>query len=641
MALAGRAYDCLRQAGGRAREEELIRALFGPPAKGPLWSKLLAAVLERDSRFARDPGGWALAGLAVAALRLDEVDFVVLDVESTGLKPWRQRVIEVAALRLAEGRVVEVFASLVNPGRRLPGYLHDLAGFTQEELATAPPFAAIADGLRSFLQDAVLVGHGISLAVAYLQHELHRLGRPPLANQVLDTLDLAAELLPGRRKPTLDNLAALLGLPVGKRHRAPSDAHLVAALFLHLLLLARAHGVQTLADLPTHVQPAASRFALLDASPLRAVPERPGVYILRDAEGRAVYVGKAVNLRERLATYFSRPPEYVRRLEGLLEAVADFETVPLGSELAALLEEARLIAALRPLFNVQRQAKRQPAFLRLDLQEEYPRLAVCDEPAADGARYYGPLRNGHAVRAALHRLTEVFPLRTCRRALGGSRRQRRPACTKLGRGRCLGPCVDGGQGGEYRALAAEAARFLDGDREETLARLRAALAQAAAAKDRLRVAALQKQLRTAQLFALPGRGNWLAPSTASLAVIQPAPEEDLLEVFVVCGGRYAGKLSLGYGDEDAPSLATRLRTSAQEPTAAEAGEANLVMRWLAEQEEPPLVLLPTGDAGWEEAAQAVLALAESVRAEWPMDGEEAEGQHACCRVSSQMYHVPV
>ncbi len=624
LALSGRAFDYLRRAGGRAREDELIREVFGPAAKGALWSRLLAAVLARDARFERAPGGWALAGLAVPGLRVDEVDFVVLDVESTGLKPWRQRVVEVAALRLAGGRVVDSFASLVNPGRRLPGYLHDLAGFTQADLAGAPPFAAIADDLLAFLGSAVLVGHGLSLDIAYLQYELRRLGRPPLPNPILDTLDLAAELLPGHRKPTLDNLASLLGLPVGRRHRALSDAHLVVELFLHLLSLARARGAEKLADLPARGQAAGSRYALLDASPLRTVPERPGVYVLRDAGGRAVYVGKAANLRERLATYFSRPPEYVRRMEGLLEAVADFEVVPLGSELAALLEEARLIAALRPLFNVQRQTRGQPAFLRLDLQEEYPRLTACVEPAADGARYYGPLRNGHAVREALRRLGEIFPLRTCRRAVGRRRRQRPPACTKLGRGLCLGPCVDGGQRGEYRALAAEAARFLDGDREATLARLRAALAQAKAADDRPRVATVQKQLRTAQLFALPGRANWLAPSRANLAVIQPAAEDGAVEVFVLYGGRYAGKLSLSCRAKDVPSLAAGLRALAQRPTAAEGGEAELILRWLAEQASPPQVPLPVGDEGWEEAAGAVLTLAASVQGEGPADGAGAK-----------------
>ena len=614
-ALANRAYAYLARAGGKATRAELARELFGPTARGPLWVAMLDDILAGDGRFERIGGdAWAQAGLGAPALALEDVEFVVLDVESTGLKPWRQRVIEVAALRVDGTRVTETFATLVNPGRRLPRYLHELAGFTQADLAAAPPFAAIADDLLAFLGGAVLVGHGLALDVAYLQHELSLLGRPPLASVVLDTLGLAARLLPGRRKPTLDNLAGLLGLPVARRHRALADARLVAALFAHLLTLARAEGARTLADLLVLAGAAAEEGgsrALLDSSPLPDVPERPGVYLLRDASGRVLYVGKAVNLRERLATYFSRPPEYVRRMEGLLEAVADYETVALGSELEALLVEARLIAAHCPPYNVQRQAKRQPAFIRLDLQEEYPRLAGCAERADDGARYYGPLRNGRAVRDALRQLSALFPLRTCRRALGKRSGKQPPACAKLGRGRCLGPCAGSVPREEYRALAEEAASFLDGNREATLRRLRLAMAEAVAAGDRSQAAALQRQLLIARLFALPGRGFWVAPSTARLAVVLPSAAEGSAEAFAVYDGRYAGQLRLS-ADADPAATAQAIRALVAHPPAeAGGGEANILLRWAARQSNPPLAILPDEDGDWQATAREILSLARA------------------------------
>ena len=617
-ALADRAYAFLRQARGRAPEGELAAALFGATAKGPLWARLLGDVLGGDRRFLRSAdGAWSLADLSPLLTPLAEAEFVVVDIETTGLKPWRHRVLEVAALRLVGGRVVDAYAVLVNPGRRLPGYLRDLMGLAESDLEEAPPFAAIAGDLVAFLGSAVLVGHGLGLDLAYLQHELRLLGRPPLANRVLDTLDLAGRLLPGHGKPTLVNLASRLGLPVGRRHRAPSDARLVAALFAHLLDLARGEGARTLADLLPAAQlgeEGGSRHALLDSSALAAVPSGPGVYLLRDAAGRLVYVGKAVNLRERLETYFCRPPDYTRRMEGLLEAVADFETVPLGSELEALLLEAHFLSAQRPLFNVQRQAGLPPTFIRVGLGEEYPRLSVCAEPAADGARYYGPLRNGRAAQSALTQLSALFSLRTCRRVLGqaGKRKRSRSPCLKLRRGTCLGPCAGFTLGEEYRALAEELVRFLDGDRAATLARLQTQLEEASGARDLPRIDVLQRQLRAARLFALPPRVG-RRPATAGLAVVQPSLETGEVEVFVVYRGRYGGQLRLHPPETDVAALAAHLRSVATAASACEdASAANIVVRWLAGQERPPLVSLPEGDEGWEQAAERVLDLAAAV-----------------------------
>ncbi|MDA8218946.1 MAG: 3'-5' exonuclease, partial [Dehalococcoidales bacterium] len=241
--LAARAYAYLDEAGGWVDEADLCRELFGPTARGPLWTKLLGRVLGGDDRFERSPEGrWALRGLGLADLPLGDVDFVVLDLETTGLKPWRQRVVEVAALRIYNGTVVDAFVSLVNPARRVPAYLREVTGITEADLAEAPLFGAVVAELLAFLDQAVLVGYGLRLNIAHLQHELHLLGRPPLANAVVDTLDLAPWLLPEGTKPTLENLAGAAGIRVTRRHRALPDAQVVAGLFSHLLDMAQAKG---------------------------------------------------------------------------------------------------------------------------------------------------------------------------------------------------------------------------------------------------------------------------------------------------------------------------------------------------------------------------------------------------------------
>ncbi|MHB1413832.1 MAG: exonuclease domain-containing protein [Chloroflexota bacterium] len=617
--LAARAYAYLAEAGGRAEEADLCCELFGPTARGPLWTKLLGSVLGGDDRFERSPEGrWALRGLGLADLPLGDVDFVVLDLETTGLKPWRQHVVEVAALRVHNGTVVDAFASLVNPARRVPAYLREVTGITEADLAEAPPFGAVVAELLAFLGQAVLVGYGLRLSIAHLQHELHLLGRPPLDNTVVDTLDFAPWLLPEGTKPTLENLATAAGLRVTRRHRALPDARVVADLFRHMLDLARAKGLRTLADLQAEAEagrPGSGYYPLLDGSVLGEVPTCPGVYTLRGWAGEVVYVGKAVSLRERLATYFSRSPGYVRNMGGLLETVAGFEVVPLGSELEALLVEARLIAEHRPAYNVQLQAKRQPAFIRIDPQEDYPRLTACDEPLADAAIYYGPLANGRKVRDALRELTALFPLRTCRRKIGlpaGRRRKVPPPCARLRRGLCLGPCAGGEDREQYRGLARQLVAFLGGDRREVVGRLQAEVAAAAALGERARVAEVQRLLRSAHLFSLPMAERWPAGPRSSFAVVQPSVEEGACEVFVVSEGRFAGQVRVALDETDVVMLATRLRSMAGMPNRDPGGEVHIVARWLRLHPEAPTVTLPTANEGWDLAAGQALSLARTL-----------------------------
>lgn len=615
VALAARAYEYLCDHQGAAAEDDLVREVFGPSARGPVFANLLAEILDDDPRFGRgESGRWVLPGFEVPATPPDELKFVVLDLQATGLKGPRHRLFELAALRLVGGVVTSTFTAVLNPERRFPAFLTELTGLTQGDLAEAPPFARVADDLLAFLGDAVLVGHGLTHDVLQLNRELQMAGRPPLANHVLDTLALAERYLPNRGKPTLDNLAACFGIPVGRRHRALADAHLVAGVLPHLLELARVAGARTLADLPVARREAFAGFLLLDASALDGVPNGPGVYLLKAGDGRVVYVGKAVDLHSRVATYFSRPPAYVRRMEGLLEAVADFETVVLGSELEALLEEARLIALHRPRFNVQLATKQRPRYLRLDAGSAFPRLEAVAAPAGDEARYVGPFANEGLLRTAQRHLEDLFPLATCRRRLGVAPKGRKQpkACRKLDQGRCLGPCLDPlSRQGAYRGLVDELMAYLDGTAGPTRDRLRRQLAEARALGDRKAIARHRRLLAATETpIAFPVEQEARHLRARNVAVVQPSLADGRVEVFLLREGRYAGQLSVT-PDEQAADLAVRLKSAEPLPPEAASGRGEILRRWLGPRPDAA-ALLPEGEEGWVEAAVEILALAECV-----------------------------
>ncbi|MBI3965849.1 MAG: GIY-YIG nuclease family protein, partial [Chloroflexi bacterium] len=292
---------------------------------------------------------------------------VVVDVEATGLKPWRNRVFDVAALRLRRGRVAATFATLVNPQRRMPQYLARLNG-AGEALLEAPTFEQMADELVTFLGNDLLVGHDLGYTLAFLQLELRRAGRPGLTNDVLDTLPLATALLPQLAKPSLRAVAARFDRAAAYSHQALRDAHLIAGILPDLLGLASDHGWRSLADLRSlsgAATPAAQSTRttrlLLTRDWWIEQPAKPGVYLMRDIHGQVIYVGKAACLRDRLASYHSEALTYTRELAGLVEAVVAVSTEVTGTELEASIREAQLITEHAPRFNTQRRASKRGA----------------------------------------------------------------------------------------------------------------------------------------------------------------------------------------------------------------------------------------------------------------------------------------
>lgn len=248
--LARRAHLYLEQHGGRAREEVLVQQVFGVRGKIEIWGGILAHVLADGGRFRRLPSGeWCLARYNEAVHALTELEYVVIDTETTGLNPQRNRVIEIAAIRVKNGQPVETFETLINPHRRIPDFISKFTGINNEMTATSPGFGQVADKMLDFLGQAIVVGHNIPFDIRFLDYELHRLARPALLNETVDTISLAVRLNPGLRRPNLDRLAAHLNLSVKTRHRAMADAALTCEAFLVLLDKAHAQGYKTLGDL--------------------------------------------------------------------------------------------------------------------------------------------------------------------------------------------------------------------------------------------------------------------------------------------------------------------------------------------------------------------------------------------------------
>src|SRR2546430_2739368 len=231
----------------------------------------------------------------------------------------------------------------------------------------------------------------------------------------------------------------------------------------------------------------------------KSIPDRPGAYLFRDADGRAVYVGKAISLRKRLASYWGRPLH--PRTLAMMDSAESVEWIVASTEVDALMLEYNLIKSHRPRFNVRYRDDKSYPYLALTVGEKWPRARVMRGPRRKDVRYFGPYGHAYAIRETLDALTRVFPVRTCSNAFFDQRARARRPCLYYDIGRCAGPCVPETTGVTeegYRELVEAMADFLAGNHKPVLARIDAEMRQAAKVLEFERAAKLRDQLAAAR-----------------------------------------------------------------------------------------------------------------------------------------------
>src|SRR2546423_6904559 len=313
---------------------------------------LLDDVVGSDARLAWNGDSVRLATPLGHDLLLDSATYVVVDLETTGLRPGSSRICEIGAVRVRELELEEEFELLVDPGMPIGPVISALTGLRDADLRGAPHPPIAVRRFLEFAGDAVLVAHNARFDLSFLDRETERLTGARLAGPVVDTVGLARRLLAGRTPPTgLATLARFFGTAAQPCHRALPDAQATAEILIQLIGLAQERGALTVADV---VDLAAPRVRKVYAKRSLAfgAPTAPGVYLFRDAHDQVLYVGRARDLRARLRSYF-RSDRQRPAVEGALAAVERIEWRVTGSELEAALEELRLLRELRPPANAQ------------------------------------------------------------------------------------------------------------------------------------------------------------------------------------------------------------------------------------------------------------------------------------------------
>ena len=288
---------------------------------------------------------------------------------------------------------------------------------------------------------------------------------------------------------------------------------------------------------------------------LAVLPDKPGVYLMHDSTGRVIYVGKAKNLNNRVRSYFRAFGRQSVKVETLVSHVDDLETIMTDSEIEALILECNLIKKYRPRYNIMLRDDKTYPYLKITLQEDYPRMYITRRVVKDGGKYYGPYPDVGALRSTMKLLRSLFPVRNCR-----NMNQERP-CLQYHINRCLAPCAGKVSREEYGELVKSICLALDGKTQELRKTLKQnmqeasenyAFEQAARYRDQLQAV---NRLEESQKAVLEGGDMDIVGYGADAFNV-------CLQVFFVRGGKLIGRKEFmlpAEGEEEADVIAAFLK----------------------------------------------------------------------------------
>jgi DNA polymerase III subunit epsilon len=538
---------------------------------------------------------------------LATAEFLVVDTETNGLAGDACELTEIGAVLVGGGELHDRWETLLSVRTPLSRGIQRFTGISQAMVDQAPPAEAMLPDLAEQLRGRVLVAHSAGFDRRVLIQAFARAGLPWPSPPSLCTVALARRFHPLARQRRLQPLAESLGIEVEVTHRALADAETCARVFCALFgrLCANATTIREALALLRPSRPRRPRAAATDGGgprvrgarrrrpDLGGLTDDPGVYIVRNAEGQVIYVGKSVSVRARARAHFA-PSSAEGSWADQAETVEHEVT---NSELGALVLESRLVKRLRPPGNVRLKHVDSYVYLRCRLDIAFPVLEVAPGPAPGRAVSVGPLRGRSLAVELLEQLNSLFGLRHCGRTL-----KLRPWPSAYGQmGRCLSPCLNDLDPNLYRRRLDEALALFTGRGDGGAALLRHIDAQmrAAAADQAFERAAWLRRRRQRLEVLLERLGGVVAAShTRPRLVLAQHPQGERFDAFWLVGGRVVDWGALRDLDDVAERTARALRggdgtgpTSSLQPD--EVDDARIVATWLASR---PAATLDLGRA---------------------------------------------
>lgn len=289
---------------------------------------------------------------------------------------------------------------------------------------------------------------------------------------------------------------------------------------------------------------------------LENLPAKPGVYLHKNGQGQVIYVGKAVNLRSRIRSYFHKAAQVHPKTRRLVQEIEDIEFIVATSELEALLLENTLIKQHQPRYNVRLKDDKRYPYIKVHWQDPFPRVTTTRRLLNDGARYYGPYTAAWAAYQTLDLVRKIFPYLTCTRHIDGNDAR---ACLYYHIGRCAAPCIGVVNQAEYRQIIDSLCDFLGGNTEPVVADLRRQMDEAAEKLDFERAAQLRDQIKGIDQIVEKQKVVNAASVDEDVIAFARANGDACVQVFFIRGGKLVGRdyfVLEGTADEENDEIMT-------------------------------------------------------------------------------------
>jgi DNA polymerase-3 subunit epsilon len=360
---------------------------------------------------------------------------VFADIETTGLGARSGKIIEIALIRVEQNQIVEEFHSLVNPGHHLPEWISSLTGIVDTDLEGQPYFADIADKVAKLCKGAVFIAHNVRFDYSFIKNHLKDSGCV-FNPELLCTVRLSRALYPNERSHKLESIIKRHKIKVPARHRAYEDAK---ALWDFCNVAYQEHGEDIFCNAVAKQIKRRSLPPNLHPDIINQISNNTGVYIFEDNEGKPLYVGKSIHLRQRVLSHFSSDAEIDKEMKMSLN-VHNIKTIETDNELGALLLESKLVKEMLPLYNRKlRRARKYIALLKKINKAGYASISIDDIDLADCdvKSLYGIYETRGKAKSALLSHQQTFSI--CPKFLGLEKGK--GPCFQYHLGRCSGACI--------------------------------------------------------------------------------------------------------------------------------------------------------------------------------------------------------
>jgi len=372
---------------------------------------------------------------------------------------------------------------------------------------------------------------------------------------------------------------------------------------------------------------------------LHTLPAKPGCYLMKNDAGTIIYVGKAVNLKNRVRSYFHADASHDNKTRRLVREIAHIEWIVVGSELEALILEMNLIKRHRPKYNIKLKDDKRYPYIKINWNQPYPTVTVTRQMVEDGSRYFGPYTSAWAVYQTLDVLRKIFPYLTCDREITG---QDQRACLYYDIKLCAGPCIGAIDQAGYRQMIGDLMSFLGGHSEEIVARLTGEMEKAAAELRFEKAAALRDQLKA--IHNIVERQKVVFASDykdSDVVAMARADGEACVQIFFIRGGKLIGREYFVLdGTEDAADAEVIAEFLKQFYTEAanlpqqvllpqEIEEAKIIQEWLRSRRGGEKMEMTVPREGQprelvQMAAENAAETLQSLRARWQADTHKQE-----------------